>query len=259
MKITCLFLNQFRLKIYEFYFKYNLLLYRFSLNFLLSSVIPQRRGAGTQLNPQNLNRTGIINFKFLSRISLIMFLAMSAQSQTSASSLPFCRSLFSQTEEFPESLFPENFTNPLTQTILREHFTAKNLHWFDKMKIADFTKGLSHLTEFSENPAALSEETRVFFEKAAAKVPEIMEFAKTTSPDETPHFQQITLTVLATFSKHLPEALAEGKGADWSRISLILRHIAAFDRDKPRWSLHKINRAIKGRYDPKEYIECRIL
>ena len=86
-----------------------------------------------------------------------------------------------------------------------------------------------------------------------------MEFVKNAPAEEAPHFQQIALAVLATFSKHLPQALAEGKGSDWGRISLILRHIADFDGNKPRWSLHKINRAIKGRYDPKEYIECRIL
>ena len=192
-------------------------------------------------------------------IFLMFFITAPGWSQTLVSSLPLCRNMFVGTENFPEALLPENFINPLTQTVLREHHTANHLHWFDKVKIGDFTRGLFHLTEFSENPSAFTEETRAFFENAATKIPEIMDFVKQASAEEAPHFQQIALSVLATFSKHIPEALTEGPEADWGRISLIVKHIAAFDRAKPKWSLHTINRAIKGRYDPEEYIKCRVL
>lgn len=190
---------------------------------------------------------------------LLLFSAFSAGTQTLVSSLPLCREMFQGTESFPEALLPENFTSPLTQTVLREHYTANHLRWFDKMEMGDFTRGLFHLTEFSENPSALTEETRTFLENAAGKIPEIMESVKEASPEEAPHFQEIALSVLATFSKHIPEALKEGPGADWGRMSHILKTIADFDGEKPRWSLHKIKRAIKGRYALGEYIKCRIL
>ena len=180
------------------------------------------------------------------------------KSQALISSLPFCRLAFSGSEGFPEDLFPENFANPLTQIILREHFNAQDFRLFDKVKKEDFTRGLFKLTEFSENPSALSEETRAFFEKAAAKVPQIMKFVKEAPPEEAPHFQQIALNVLATFSKHLPEALEEGPGADWAQIAFTLKSIADFDETRPRWSLYKIKRAIKKRYDLEEYTKCRI-
>lgn len=174
------------------------------------------------------------------------------------STLSFCRKAFSGSRDFPESLFPENFRDPLTQTILREHFTAQDLRWFDKLKTNDFLKGLFKLTEFSKDHHALSKETRIFLERAAEKIPEIMEFVKEAPEEEAPHLQQITLTVLATFSKHLPEALTMGSEADWGQISLTLKNIAEFDKDKPRWSLYKIKRSIKKRYDLEEYLKCRM-
>lgn len=189
---------------------------------------------------------------------LMMSWVIPLESQTLVSSLPFCGALFSSAEDFPEDLFPENFTNPLTQTILREHFNAQDLRLFDKVKKEDFTRGLFKLAKFSENPSSISEETRAFFEKAAAKVPEIMEFVKNAPPKEASYFQQIALNVLAIFSKHLPEALEEGPGADWTQISFTLKSVADFDETRPRWSLYKIKRAINKRYDLKEHAKCII-
>ena len=190
---------------------------------------------------------------------LLLFSVVPAGTQTLVFSLPLCREMFFGTKNFPEALLPENFINPLTQTVLREHHTANHLRWFDKVKMGDFTRSLFHLTEFTENPSALTEESKIFLESAVAKIPEIMEFVKNASAEEAPHAQQIALSVLATFSKHIPEALAEGPEADWGRISLIVKHISAFDRTKPKWSLHIIKRAIRGRYDLEEYIKCRVL
>ncbi|MCY4512609.1 MAG: hypothetical protein OXB86_02855, partial [Bdellovibrionales bacterium] len=126
-----------------------------------------------------------------SLLLLVVFWIVPLEGRPFTSTISFCREAFSGSRDFPESLFPENFINPLTQTVLREHFTAQDLHWFDRLKTKDFTKGLFKLTEFSEDPHALEQKTRIFFERAAAKIPEIMESIKEAPPEEAPHLQQI--------------------------------------------------------------------
>ena len=142
---------------------------------------------------------------------------------------------------------------------------SEESHRFDNRKqIREFEKGLMEMKEFLERSPTHKEQDvlrrlGVSIEQPISKIPEIMEFVQTVDPTKGPYFGQIAQAVLAVFSKHIPTILKEDASqTDWSRMNNILRTIAAFDRQRPQFSLYKIKRAIEGRYSLKEFILCRV-
>ncbi len=154
--------------------------------------------------------------------------------------------------------------NPLSQILVEGHQRLESLKWFGRQKHArEFDKGLKEIVELLEHSPAQQEWLRragISLEKLINKIPEIIEFTEQVSPEEALYYRNITKAVLAVFSKHLPAALKTNDPSqiDWPRIHVILKNIAAFDKQNPRSSLFKIKRAIEGRYSLKEFILCRV-
>lgn len=155
--------------------------------------------------------------------------------------------------------------NLLAQIIIKGLRMSEESHRFvNRKQIREFEKGLMEIKEFLERSPTHKEQDvlrrlGVSIEQPINKIPEIMEFVRTVDPTEGPYFGQIAQAVLAVFSKHIPTILKEDAShTDWSRMNNILRTIAAFDGQRPQFSLYKIKRAIEGRYSLKEFILCRV-
>ena len=95
--------------------------------------------------------------------------------------------------------------------------------------------GLKEIVKLLEHSPTQQEQLRrggISLEKIINKIPEIIEFTEKLAVEEAPYYRDITKAVLATFSKHLPAALKthDPQQIDWPRIHLILKNIAAFDK-----------------------------
>ena len=99
-----------------------------------------------------------------------------------------------------------------------------------------------------------------FMEEGLRKTPQIVEFVNGLSGEKAALLQPVVEAVFATYGKYLPAALKSGgdyEKNDWERINFILKSIAEFNINDAEFSLYKIKRAIKGRYDFIEFILCR--
>ena len=164
------------------------------------------------------------------------------------------------------SVFAGLECNDSRGTVLIEaHRTAEQLQMFARKKeIQEFEKGLREVAGFLERSPTPKEQAvldrlDVSLKTSMNKIPEIMEFITEASPTEARYFGQIAQATLAVFSKHIPTILREDVNqTDWPRINHILRNVAAFNKQRPEFSLYKIKRAIEGRYSLKEFILCRV-
>ncbi len=155
--------------------------------------------------------------------------------------------------------------DPRGKVLLEAHRTAERLQMFiGNKEVREFEKGLRRMAEFLERPPTGKEQEilnhfNTSIEASVNKIPEMMEFVQNVHPTKAPYFGRITEAVLAMFSKHIPTMLKEDANQiDLPRINLILKSIAAFDANRPEFSLYKIKRAIEGRYSLREFILCRV-
>ena len=226
-----------------------------------------------------LNRTSIKSLFSLSRgdispnshkqkkkrqrpFSLYNFLFLNSYIPVSFAAISLCGTVFMNREAFFTSY--TSLTNPLSRILVEGHLRVESLKWFGRQKhTREFDKGLKEIVELLERSPAQQEQLRrsgISLEKLISKIPEIIEFTEQLPAEEALYYRNITKAVLAVFSKHLPAALKTNDPSqiDWPRINLILKNIAAFDKQNPRSSLFKIKRAIEGRYSLKEFILCRV-
>ncbi|MDE0118404.1 MAG: hypothetical protein OXM55_00150 [Bdellovibrionales bacterium] len=194
--------------------------------------------------------------------SLYHFLFLHSYIPASFAAISLCGTVFIGREAFFTSYI--SLKNPLSQILVEGHQRLENLKWFGRQKhTMEFDKGLKEIVKLLEHSPAQQEQLRragISLEKLINKIPEIIAFTEQLPLEEAPYYRDITKAVLATFSKHLPAALKkhDSNQIDWPRINLILKNIAAFDKQNPRSSLFKIKRAIEGRYSLREFILCRV-
>ena len=186
-----------------------------------------------------------------------------------------CSQIFSKRKGFFEL---QTFNNPLTTILAEGYLTAKKLKWFNSQKRArELESGLKETAQLLEanferketlnttsqdilttQPEQLRN-LNIPLEKVINKVPEIIKFVEQSPVEESAYFRKIGQAVLAVFGKHIPSLLKEKpEQVDWARINLIVKNIADFNPQDPRFSLYKIKRAIEGRYSLKEFILCRM-
>ena len=154
------------------------------------------------------------------------------------------------------------FENLLARALVDNCRTARDLKWFNNKKQGkEFEKDLKEIVnfwEYSFSQRELLRNLNISSETIIDKISEIIKYTKQAPAEDAVYFQKITLAVLAMFAKHLPIAAKEEVSqVDWPRLSLILKHIIAFDSQNPRFSLYKIKRVIEGRYSLREFILCR--
>lgn len=173
--------------------------------------------------------------------------------------ISFCKIAFSRKKTF---LADHDFKNPSAKALVEGYQIIKDLKWLKRKQIREFEKGLKDMVEFLERPHSDTrqlQELSVPLEVLISKSFEIIEITTQSPLKDAIYFRQITQAVLVLFSKHFPSALKNHPHqVDWPRINLIVKNIAEFDTQNPRFSLYKIKRAIEGRYSLKEFISCRL-
>ena len=98
-----------------------------------------------------------------------------------------------------------------------------------------------------------------FHKLATERLPDINSFIEANlSPTERVYFAKIGQAARAAVGKHHSEALkGEPSKKDLPRHATILKAIAEFNPQNPKFSLYKIKRAIEGRYSLNEYVNCQ--
>ena len=163
------------------------------------------------------------------------------------------------------------FKNPLSKVLIKGHQQARDLKFLQSLKILRkrkqnkmFDKGLREMLKFLERSSTRKEaevlsRLDVSMEDAINNVSKIMEFVESLPEGEALYYRRIAQAVLAVFSKHVPIMLRHPPSAlDIPRMRLILKDIAEFDPQRPRYSLYKIKRSIEGRYSMREFILCKV-
>ena len=198
-----------------------------------------------------------------------------------------CESVFRKNTIFFSSY---DFKNPLSKTLVESYWLSHHLKFFtdqNKRQIKKWEKGLKEMVEILEHTPSLAsgrmptvataslkqessrsnghrlQQLNISMETVINKIPQIIEFARKSSPEEALSHRQTAQAVMAVFAKILPTALKEQdpRQVHWNRIHVILKEIENFDgKDglSNPFALYKINRAIEKWYSIKEFIRCKV-
>ena len=163
------------------------------------------------------------------------------------------------------------FKNPLSKVLIKGHQQARDLKFLQSLKVLRkrkqnkmFDKGLREMLKFLERSSTRREaevlsRLDISMEDAINNVSKIIEFVESLPEGEALYYRKIAQAVLAVFSKYVPIMLQHSPSAlDIPRMSLILKDIANFDPQRPRYSLYRIKRSIEGRYSMREFILCKL-
>lgn len=163
------------------------------------------------------------------------------------------------------------FKNPLSKVLIQGHQQARDLKFLQSLKVLRkkkqnkmFDRGLREMLKFLERSpknkeAEVLRRLDVSMEDAINNVSKIMEFVESLPEGEALYYRKTAQAVLAVFSKYVPIMLQQPPSAlDIPRMSLILKDIANFDPQRPRYSLYKIKRSIEGRYSMREFVLCKV-
>ena len=213
----------------------------------------------------------MIGFKFFKKIIFnffMLFLLVYVYPAYGVSVRTACKKAFTDQSFVFNSA---EFKNPLSKVLIKEHQQARDLKFLQSLKVLRkkkqnkiFDKGLREMLKFLERSSTHREaevlrRLDVSMEDAINNVSKIMEFVESLPEGEALYYRKIAQAVLAVFSKHVPIMLQHPPSAlDVPRMSLILKDIANFDPQRPRYSLYKIKRSIEGRYSMREFILCKV-
>ena len=196
-------------------------------------------------------------------ILIIFFYTFSVQAN------PLCSQFLFNSEKKESPISNRNKasdTHGHSATILFQIYEiAKRSNVFDnKKQQKKFEEDLKKVSEFLDRSPTHKEQLTLNkldypIENYIKKALEIITFFESLQKSDALIFRKTIQAILAVFTKHIPTVLEEDSidKIDWPRMNLILKTIADFDNQKPKFSIYKIKRSIEGRYSLREFILCR--
>ncbi len=211
-------------------------------------------------------------FKYIHQFIFICFVVFYVPHSPAFLNLKgLCEMVFKKNTAF---LSDQDFKNPLSRTLMESYWLAHHLKFFasqNKKQIKKWEKGLGEMVEILEQSVSHStlreasqlKQLNISIETVINKIPQIIEMTRKSPPEEALNHRQTTLAVMAVLAKFIPVALKEPdlRKIHWGRIHTILKEVENFDgrdRQKGRFALYKINRAIEKWYSIKELIRCKV-
>jgi len=199
---------------------------------------------------------------------LILFISYSSYSMSGTSFMDRCLSYF-KSPDVKYNLSPKQGENNVYSKNLY-FFVYRQLHHLEQKELSvkeaqNYVSQLENLIELINSPTLKNQQNLKLIKEelllATKAFPKIVSFVKSEKILDYPDLDKnlILKLVLSTFSKHIKAYLThpQVQQLDWARLNVILQSISEFGEKANAFSFYKIKRAVRQKYDLKEYINCK--